>query len=255
MDYGMKGNVALVTGAGSGIGYEAAKIFAAEGAKVVLSGRNEAKLQAVQETIKNAGGEASYFVCDITVEEDCKALVDYTVATYGRLDYAFNNAGVSISAGGPLHTVDKKKFEDCMAANFWGVLYCMQYELAVMDKQGKGAIVNTCSINSIQVTKFGTPYSVSKYAVYGLTRAAALDYADRGIRINAIGPGPTDTPMIALAKERVPDKIQALADRTPDKKLGKPENQANMAVFLCSDLADHINAELVIIDGGLNAQQ
>ena len=251
----MKGNVALVVGATSGIGREAAKIFAAEGAKVVCSGRNEKQGLETVEMIKNAGGEAAFFKADVTDEGQVKALVDFTIQTYGRLDYAFNNAGVSVAAGGPLHEVSQEKFDLALNVNLYGVLYCMRYELTYMDKAGKGAIVNTCSINSIEVTRYGTPYSVSKYAVYGLTRAAALDYADRGIRINAIGPGPTDTPMIAEAKKRAPEKIQGLIDRIPDNKLGTAANQANMAVYLCSDLADHINAELIIIDGGQNAQQ
>jgi NAD(P)-dependent dehydrogenase (short-subunit alcohol dehydrogenase family) len=253
MDYGMKGNVALVTGATSGIGREAAKIFAAEGCKVVCSGRNEERGLETVKMIHDAGGEAIFFAADVTDEAQVKALVDFAVNTYGKLDYAFNNAGIAMGAGGPLHTVPQEKFDIVMGTNFYGVLYCMRYELAYMDKAGKGAIVNTCSINSIRATRFGTPYTSSKYALYGLTRATALDYAEKGIRINAIGPGVTDTPMIAGLKKAVPEKIQGLIDTIPDKKMGTAANQANMAVYLCSDLAEHITAELIVVDGGQNA--
>lgn len=253
MDYGMKGNVALVTGATSGIGREAAKIFAAEGCKVVCSGRNKERGLETVKMITDAGGKAVFFPADVTDETQVKALVEFAVNTYGKLDYAFNNAGVAISAGGPLHTVPQERFDAALGPNLYGVLYCMRYELAYMDKAGKGAIVNTCSINSICATKHGTPYTTSKYALYGLTRAAALDYADKGIRINAIGPGVTDTPMIEGAKKAVPEKIQGLVNTIPDKKMGKAINQANMAVYLCSDLAEHITAELIVIDGGQNA--
>lgn len=253
MDYGMKGKVALVTGATSGIGRETALIFAREGAKVVCSGRNEERGAETVQMIKDEGGEAVFFKADITVEEQVKALVDFAVATYGGIDYAVNNAGVAVGAGGPLHTVDQAKFDLALGVNLYGVLYCMRYELAVMDAAGKGAIVNTASINAIRATRFGTPYTTSKYAVYGLTRAAALDYAEKGIRINAVGPGVTDTPMIAALKKLVPEKMQGLINTIPDKKMGTAENQANMIVYLCSDLASHITAELVVVDGGQNA--
>lgn len=253
MDYGMNGKVALVTGAAGGIGRAAAKIFAGEGCRVVCSDRNEPALHETVNMIRTSGGEAIYYVADVTVESEVKALVDFTVATYERIDYAFNNAGVTGGGGKPLHEVPQEIYEKLINTNLYGVLYCMRYEIPYMLKQGKGAIVNTCSVNSITATKFGTAYTTSKYAVYGLTRAAALDYADMNIRINAVGPGITDTPMIAMAKQLAPEKIQRLIDTVPDMKIGKAENQANMAVYLCSDLAEHINAEMVVVDGGQNA--
>lgn len=251
MDYGMKSNVALVTGAFGGIGQEAAKIFAAEGAKVFCVDIKDP--QETVEMIKAAGGEATAYICDVSKEEEVKAMVDAAVTTYGKLDYAFNNAGVAPSAGGALHEIPQSVFDHVWGINLYGAMYCMRYELPYMLKNGKGAIVNTCSINSIQVTKFGTPYTTSKYALYGLTRAAAIDYADQNIRINAVGPGVTMTPMIEGLIKSKPEKMQGLINSIPNKKIGQAINQANTAVWLCSDLADHITAELIVVDGGQNA--
>lgn len=253
MDLGMKGKVALVTGATSGIGRETAIRFAEEGAKVVCSGRNAERGAETVAMIEAIGGEAVFYPADVTVESEVKALVDFAVETYGAIDYAVNNAGVAVTGGAPLHAVDPARFDLALGVNLFGVLNCMRYELAYMDAAGKGAIVNTASINSVCATRFGTPYTTSKYAVYGLTRAAALDYAEKGIRINAVGPGVTDTPMIAMAKKAAPEKIQGLINTIPDKRMGTPANQADVIVYLCSDRASHITAELVICDGGQNA--
>lgn len=223
MDLKMKDKVALVTGSSSGIGRATAIVFAQEGAKVVVSGRNEERCKAVVDEIKAAGGEASYFVADVTVEEEVKALVDFTVQTYGRLDYAFNNAGISgRGSGKSVHQAAADLYRETYETNCLAVATCMRYEIPYMLENGKGAIVNNCSANSLAVNKYGSVYAHAKYAVYGLTRAAAMDYADQNIRINGVGPGITDTPMIEGLMKSNPEKGEVVDDTNSRPKNRRP---------------------------------
>lgn len=247
----LSGKVGIITGGGSGIGREAAVLFAKNGATTVICGRREEPLKETVKLVKEAGGECFYTVCDCSVETEVKAMVDFAVEKLGRLDFAFNNHGIASAAPGKLtHELPVGAVEKNMAINGFGVYYCMKYEIPYLLENGGGTIVNNCSINSTCVTKKGLPYGASKYAAYGYTMSAALDYADQNIRINAIGPGVTMTPMIESSLKAAPEKIQGLIDAVPDGRPGNSMDQAKAAMFLLSDYATHITGQLLLVDGG-----
>lgn len=252
----LEGKVGIITGGGTGIGREAAVLFAKHGAKVVVCGRREDKLQETVALVKEAGGEAYYYACDITAEENVKKMVEFAVEKLGRLDFAFNNHGMTNNAPGKaLHEIPEGAVEEVMATNAMSYYYCMKYEIPHLLANGGGSIVNTCSLNSITATKNGFAYTSSKYAVYGMTTAAALDYADKNIRVNGLGPGTTMTPMIETAMAVAPEKIAALAASIPDGRMGRAIEQAQAAMFLLSDYSTHINGHLLIVDGGQAVKQ
>jgi NAD(P)-dependent dehydrogenase (short-subunit alcohol dehydrogenase family) len=247
------GKVAIVTGGTAGIGRAAAIAYAQQGAKVVVAGR---RFEAGQETvrlIKAAGGEALFIQTDVTEETDVKTMVDRTVSVFGRLDIAFNNAGV-FGESAVLTEQTDDEYDRIMTANVKGVWLCMKYEIAQMLKQGSGSIVNTSSILGV-VAMAGVPlYTASKYAVQGLTKAAALQYAKSGIRINAVGPGAIATDMLEIATGGQDEAKAYMAGLHPMGRVGQPAEVANAVLWLSSDAASFVTGETLMVDGGFVAQ-
>lgn len=245
------GQVALVTGAGNGIGRATALAFAASGLQVLVS---DIDTQGGEETvaqIRTAGGQATFVRCNVAREEEVQALVAATVATYGRLDYAFNNAGIDIEKG-RLSDSTETEFDAIMDVNVKGVWLCMKYQLPVMLAQGGGAIVNTASVAGlIAAPKMGI-YSASKHAVIGLTKTAAVEYGKKNIRVNAVCPAVIDTEMFRRAEVADPKKAMA-AQVHPIGRIGKADEIAAAVLYLCSDLAGFTTGVALPVDGGLTA--
>lgn len=248
------GKVALVTGAGSGIGRATALIFAREGAKVVVS---DVTVDGGEETVrlvKQAGGEAIFVKADVSQASEVEALVSKAVQTYGRLDCAHNNAGVP----GPnkmIVDITEERWDRVIAINLTGVWHCLKYEIAQMLKQGGGAIVNTSSDAGLVGVKRGGAYVASKHGVIGLMKTAALEYAKSGIRVNAVCPGPIDTPMLrGPGGERVDRFVAKMVAGQPGGRLGQPEEIAEAAVWLCSAAASFVTGHAMSVDGGYMAQ-
>lgn len=244
------GKVALVTGGGSGIGRQACLVFAREGARVVVC---DVAVEGGQETvgqIEQAGGQATFIRADVAQAAEVEALVAKTVEAYGRLDCAYNNAGI---AGRTARVADdsEQNWERILAINLKGVWLCLKYEIAHMLTQGGGAIVNTASDAGLIGLRRAGAYVASKHGVVGLTKTAALEYAKANIRVNAVCPGPIDTPMLREASERV---IDAMATAQPNGRLGQPREIAEAAVWLCSDAASFVTGHPMPVDGGYLAQ-
>ncbi|PSN15700.1 short chain dehydrogenase [filamentous cyanobacterium CCT1] len=249
----LQDKVALVTGGTSGIGRATAIAFGAAGAKVVFSGRRDAEGEKTAKLIRETGSECLYFHSDASNEEDIKALVQKTVETYGRLDYAFNNAG-SEGSFKPLHEQVIEDFDNLMAINVRGLFLCMKYEIQQMLSQGSGVIVNNSSASGLVAFPETSPYVASKHAVMGLTRTAALDYAKQGIRINAVNPGPIATDIMARAADRWGIPSDELGSMVPMGRIGQAAEIAQAVVFLCSDAASYITGQPLVIDGGYTAR-
>jgi NAD(P)-dependent dehydrogenase (short-subunit alcohol dehydrogenase family) len=246
-----EGKVALVTGAGSGIGRATALAFARENARVVVADVAVADGEETVRLIKEGDGEAIFIKTDVSRESEVESLINTTVDTYGRLDCAHNNAGIS----GDLDTVTtctEDNWDRVLSINLKGVWLCLKYEMSRMKKQGCGAIVNTSSTSGL-VGAPGVPaYNASKHGVVGLTRTAALECAKIGIRVNAVCPGTSRTPfMQRLIDAGLEDYIIGLV---PVGRLGEPEETANTVLWLCSDEASFITGATITIDGGLTAQ-
>ena len=245
--------IALVTGAGSGIGRATALVFAREGAKVVVA---DIVVEGGQETVQQieaVGGEAIFVKADVSQAADVEALVAKTVETYGRLDCAFNNAGIE---GGVKPTIDctEEEFDRTIAVNLTGVWLCMKYELQQMLSQGGGAIVNTASVAGL-VGFPGLPdYVASKHGVVGLTKTAALEYAKSGIRVNAVCPGVIQTPMVERGAQLSPGFDELAVSMEPVGRFGQPSEIGEAVVWLCSDAASFVTGHPMVVDGGLVAQ-
>jgi NAD(P)-dependent dehydrogenase (short-subunit alcohol dehydrogenase family) len=243
----MNNKTVLVTGAGSGIGRAAALALAAEGAQVVVSDVSIPGGEDTADQIISAGGKALFVRADVTRSADVAALIQTTVHTFGRLDAAVNNAGISGGMQSRLHEFDEAAFDQVIGVNLKGVWLCMKHELPVMMAQNGGVIVNMSSVAGL----IGAPsiglYSASKHGVIGLTRTAAAEYARFNIRVNALCPAFTDTPMVEPM-----DKARIVATN-PMRRLGKPEEIAAGVVWLCSDAASFVNGQALAIDGGLTA--
>ena len=248
----MKGKVALITGGTAGIGRTTALAFAREGAQVALSGRREKEGNEVVAEIKAAGGEAIFIKTDIAIDAEVNAMVEQTVAAFGRLDYAFNNAGVEQN-GTATAKQTEEEFDRVMNTNVKGVWLSQKYEIAAMLASGGGAIVNNSSIAGLVGMAGMGIYIASKHAVIGLTKATALEVARKGIRVNAVAPAAIETRMFNdFAKTDEQQKM--MASLHPIGRIGKPEEIAEAVVFLCSDKASFITGETLAIDGGWTAQ-
>ncbi|MBW4507580.1 MAG: SDR family oxidoreductase [Scytonematopsis contorta HA4267-MV1] len=253
----MYGKVALITGATSGIGKASAIEFSKQGATVVLAGRRESEGEAVTKEIRDAGGEAMFIKTDVADEEQIKALVEKTVATYGRLDVAFNNAGVEGEFNIKTAEQTVEHYQQVFDINVKGVLLSMKHEIPAMLEHGGGAIINTASVvGSIGIAGAGV-YVASKHAVLGLTKTAALEYAQQKIRVNAISPGGIETEMFQRAAGTPEEKSQGRQYFTslhPVGRLGTPEEIANAVVFLASPGASFITGANLLADGGWTVQ-
>jgi len=250
--YDFRGQVALVTGASSGMGLATARAFAAHGASVALADINEDALRAANDELTSAGQQALAVVCDVSDEDQVAALVDRTVATYGRLDMAFNNAGIQVP---PSDAADEPAgiFERVNAINLRGVWACMKHELRQMREQGSGAIVNCSSLGGLVGLPGRASYHASKHGVLGLTKSAALEYAPRGIRINALCPGTIDTPMVAdMEAKGELDMAEAIRNQ-PIGRLGTADEIAAAVLWLCSPGASFVVGVALPVDGGYTA--
>lgn len=248
----LENKVALVTGATSGIGKTAAIALGAAGAKVVFSGRREQEGEDTANSIRQSGAECLFVRSDVSSETDVKALIQKTVETYGRLDCAFNNAGIDPPLK-PLHEQSVDDFDKLMSINVRGLFLCMKYEIQQMLHQGSGVIVNNSSIGGLIAFPGLSPYHASKHAVMGLTRSAALDYAKQNIRINAVNPGIIATDMIDRTVTDTGSTPEQLASTVPMGRMGQPEEIAATVVFLCSDAASYITGQSLVVDGGFTA--
>ena len=249
---GISDSVAIVTGASTGIGYAAALRFAEEGASVVAADVNVEEGEATVEEITEMGGEAIFVETDVSDFEDVQAMVDAAVDTYGGLDFAFNNAGIE-GANEPTTDQPMDNWEQVIDVNLKGVFQAMKAEIPVMLEDGGGSVVNTSSIAGKVGFPEISPYVASKHGIIGLTKTAALEYSEAGVRVNAICPGVIDTPMVDRSSgdnEAVDGAIAA----TPIGRLGEPEEIGDAAVWLCSDDASFVTGEALVADGGLTSQ-
>jgi NAD(P)-dependent dehydrogenase (short-subunit alcohol dehydrogenase family) len=246
-----KNKVALVTGGTSGIGRATAIAFAREGAKVVVAGRREKEGNETVRQIKAAGGEALFVKTDVTKENEVKALIDKTLQTYDRLDYAFNNAGVEETPT-EFSARTEEEFDKIMDANVKGVWLSMKHQIPALLKTG-GAIVNNSSALGVIAMAGVAVYSASKHAVIGLTKAVALEYAKNGIRINAVLPAAIETDMFNrfAADEQTRDYVNSLH---PIGRIGKSEEIADAVLWLCSDKSSFVTGHSLVLDGGFTAQ-
>jgi NAD(P)-dependent dehydrogenase (short-subunit alcohol dehydrogenase family) len=247
------GKVAIVTGGTSGIGQAAAIAYAQQGAKVVIPGRRSIEGEETVKKIKDAGGEAFFIQTDVIQESDVKVMVDKTVEVFGRLDIAFNNAGAYGENPSLSQQVDSE-YDRIMNVNVRGVWLSMKHEIAQMQSQGNGAIVNISSGLGVVAMPSVPLYTASKHAVEGLTKATALQYAKSGIRINAVGPGAIATEMFENATDGQDEAKAYMAGLHPMGRVGKPSEVANAVLWLSSDDASFVTGETLMVDGGYIAQ-
>ncbi len=244
------GKVVLVTGAGSGMGQAGSQAFAREGAAhVFVADVDDAGGAGTVAAIRDNGGAATFAHVDVTDEAAVEALIARIVDEHGRLDCAWNNAGIT-DAAGPFTALGKEAWDRMIAVNLTSVFLCMKHELRQMEAQGGGAVVNTSSGAGVVAAPFLPHYTAAKHGVLGLTKAAAQEYNSRGIRVNAVCPGMTDTPMIQSWFASSPGIANAVLATMPGGRLGRPEQVAEAAVWLCSDRADWVSGLSMLVDGG-----
>ena len=252
----LDGRVALVTGGGSGLGRASAVVFARQGARVVVADQDAAGGEETAHAVEAAGGEAIVVPTDVTEPADVEALLAAALERYGRLDCAFNSAGVG-GDGRSVTEVSWERWQRTIAVNLHGVFLCMQQELRQMVAQGGGAVCNVASIYGLAGGGVSgdrqAGYVASKHAVVGLTRSAALDYAAKGIRVNAVCPGHVWTPMTEGMRDR-PEYMERLLRMYPAGRFGQPPEVAELVVWLCSDAASFVNGAAIPVDGGFLAQ-
>lgn len=246
--------VALITGGGSGIGRAAALAFSGEGARVVVADLEEGRSESVVREIEKTGAEATSLKVDVSREDEVEAMVQETVSTFGRLDIAFNNAGVLARERAPIGECSIEDFDRVQRINLRGVFLCLKFELRQMQAQGRGAIVNTASIHGVVGAGHGnSAYIASKHGVVGLTKAAALEYARENIRVNAVCPGHIDTPLIADFLSDT-ERRKTLIESYPLKRLGTAKEIATTVLWLASDAASFVTGQTIAVDGGFLAQ-
>ena len=241
--------VAFVTGAGSGIGRATALAFAREGASVTVADVSEQGSQETARLIEEQGGRALAVKCDVTRTEEVKSALDKTIEAFGRLDFAFNNAGVE-QKNAALAEIEEDEWGRIVNVNLRGVFLCMKYEIPLMLKQGGGAIVNTSSGAGVIGIKGGAAYAGSKHGVIGLTKSAALDYAAQNIRINAVAPGYIATPMMDRFTGGTAEGREKVVSEEPIGRAGRPEEIADAVLWLCSDAASFVVGHALVADGG-----
>jgi A-factor type gamma-butyrolactone 1'-reductase (1S-forming) len=246
----LEGKVALITGAAGGIGRASALIFAREGARVVLGDRAVEALAETAAQVAQQGGDAAFLLTDVTSRKDIAALVQLAITRHGRLDCAFNNAGIP-GAMQPFAEHTDEQYDQVMDTNVRGAWMCTQEEIKAMLPTGGGAIVNASSGLGMIAAPQVAAYVTSKHAVLGLTRAASLEYAREGVRVNAVLPGVVDTVMPKEMFAGAPGAIDAIAATSPMGRLARAEEVAEAAAWLCSDRASYVNGHGLVVDGGI----
>jgi NAD(P)-dependent dehydrogenase (short-subunit alcohol dehydrogenase family) len=249
----LDGKVALITGAGSGIGRATALIFAREGAKLMLSDIAAEGGDETLRMVKQIGTEALFVRTDVSKLAEVEALIGQVISTWGRVDCAFNNAGID-GRMGKLDECTEENWHRTLAVNLTGVFFCMKAEIPHMLRQGGGAIVNTASVAGITGSPGLPAYVASKHGVVGLTRAAALEYGREKIRVNCVCPGPIRTPMLGRLLTGRPEMEQRFASAEPLKRLGEPAEIGEAVAWLCSDAASYVTGHAMPVDGGYMAK-
>jgi NAD(P)-dependent dehydrogenase (short-subunit alcohol dehydrogenase family) len=247
------GKVAFVTGAGSGIGRATALAFARAGASVAVADVSKKGNQETARLIEQQGGRALAVRCDVSSSGDVKAALDKTIEAFGRLDFAFNNAGVE-QKNAAIAEFEAEEWERILNVNLRGVFLCMKYEIPLLLKQGGGAIVNTSSGAGVIGIKGGGAYAAAKHGVIGLTKSAALDYAGQNIRVNAVAPGYIATPMMDRFTGGTAKGLERVISEEPVGRMGTPEEIAAAVLWLCSDAAAFVIGHTLVIDGGQTVQ-
>ncbi len=246
------GKVAFVTGAGSGIGRATAIAFARAGASVAAVDISSDGLQGTLAELGNHAGKVLTVVCDVTSSSDVRSALDQTVAKFGRLDCAFNNAGIE-QPGTPIAEISEDLWDRVMSVNLKSVFLCMKYEIELMLKNGGGSIVNTSSGAGVLAIRQQSAYCASKYGVTAISKVAALEYADRKIRVNALCPGIIDTPMIARYTGGTEEGRAQIIAQEPVGRMGDPSEIAGTVLWLCSDAASFVTGHAMVVDGGQTA--
>jgi NAD(P)-dependent dehydrogenase (short-subunit alcohol dehydrogenase family) len=250
--HGIADRVALITGAGSGIGQASAKRFAEEGANVVVVDIDEEAGKSTVESIVNQGGDATFVAADVSDPAQVEAMVDTAIDTYGKLDFAHNNAGFTVDRQ-PLHETHEKYWDDINNVYLKGVWLGLKYEIPAMIKTGGGAVVNTASGSGLEGEAGLSSYSAAKHGVVGLTKTAALEYAQQDIRVNAVCPGPIKTPKLLKYEDEDPEMLEEFAETVPMNRFGTPKEIASAVVWLCSTDASFVTGHSLPVDGGILA--
>ena len=245
----MEGRITLVTGSTSGIGRGIALVFAREGAKVVVTGRNIEGGQETVDMIKKEGGDAVFVQADLLQSSQVEKLINRVVEVYGRLDCACNNAGIA-GIRVPFIEFPEDQWNLVIETDLKSVWLCMKYEIPQMLKQGKGAIVNISSAAGLKPNKGSTAYCSAKHGIIGLTKMAALEYAEAGIRVNTVCPGPIRTPLVEDLCKKHPEREAWYISTTPMRRMGTPEEIGEAVVWLCSDASSYITGITLPVDGG-----
>jgi NAD(P)-dependent dehydrogenase (short-subunit alcohol dehydrogenase family) len=251
METAFKNKVAIITGGSSGIGRATALAFAKKGAKIVIVDWHESP--ETMESLTDLDAEAIFIKCDVSKSADVKAMVKKTIATFGQLDYAFNNAGIEGDSA-PTADCTEENWDKTIAINLKGIWLCMKHEIPEMLRQGKGTIVNCSSVAGLVGFEGLPAYVASKHGIIGLTKTAALEYAGQGIRMNTVCPGVIQTPMMDRLTGKKKEAIEQFTALEPVGRMGQPEEIANTVVWMCSDEASFITGHAMVVDGGFVAR-
>jgi len=247
----LEGKAVLVVGASTGIGADSARLFAREGASVMLAARSESLLAEIVDELRRDGHDAAAVTCDVTSGDDVEGMVEATVARFGRIDGALNNA--AMTQAGTLEELAEDEFDRIIAVNVKGMWLCLRSELARMRAAGRGAVVNVTSVGAMKASSGLGAYQATKHAVLGLTLTAAHDAGPAGVRVNAIAPGPTETPMLDATRRAIPGGVEARVAATPLRKTALTSDVAEAAAWLLSDRSGHISGVHLPVDGGYRA--